>query len=56
MTEFIRVVPEQAKQKSASGSALLVCAYDDEQTREFEWDTFCYFVEELEGLERPQKQ
>ena len=31
MTEFIRVPPEEAKQKITSGSALLVCAYDDEQ-------------------------
>lgn len=31
MTEPIRISPEEAKQKVTSGSALLVCAYDDEQ-------------------------
>lgn len=31
MTEFIRVPPQEVRQKVESGSALLVCAYDDEQ-------------------------
>jgi len=31
MTEPIRISPEEARQKVTSGSALLVCAYDDEQ-------------------------
>jgi rhodanese-related sulfurtransferase len=31
MTEFTRIPPEEAKQRITSGSALLVCAYDDEQ-------------------------
>jgi rhodanese-related sulfurtransferase len=31
MTEFIRVLPQEVRQKVESGSALLVCAYDDEQ-------------------------
>jgi rhodanese-related sulfurtransferase len=31
MTEFVRVPPQEVRQKVESGSALLVCAYDDEQ-------------------------
>jgi hypothetical protein len=31
MTEPIRISPEEARQKVTSGSAILVCAYDDEQ-------------------------
>jgi len=31
MTEPIRISPEEARQKITSGSALLVCAYDDEK-------------------------
>jgi hypothetical protein len=31
MAEPIRISPEEAKQKVTSGSALLVCAYDNEQ-------------------------
>lgn len=31
MTEFTRISPEEARQKLISGTALLVCAYDDEQ-------------------------
>ncbi len=31
MTELIRVPPVEAKQKTTFGSALLICAYDDEQ-------------------------
>ncbi|MDY6843407.1 MAG: ArsR family transcriptional regulator [Thermodesulfobacteriota bacterium] len=31
MVEVIRICPEEARQKVVGGSALLVCAYDDEQ-------------------------
>lgn len=31
MAESIRVSPEEVRQKAASGSALLVCAYDDDE-------------------------
>lgn len=30
MTEPIRITPEEAQRKVKAGSALLVCAYDDE--------------------------
>ena len=31
MAEPIRIYPEEVRQKVTSGSALLVCAYEDEQ-------------------------
>jgi hypothetical protein len=31
MAEPIRISPEEVRQKVTSGSALLVCAYDDEE-------------------------
>lgn len=31
MTQFIRIPPDETRQKVTSGSALLVCAYDDEE-------------------------
>jgi hypothetical protein len=31
MTEAIRMSPEDVRQKVTSGSALLVCAYDDDE-------------------------
>lgn len=31
MTEPMRISPEEARQKRASGSALLVCAYDSDE-------------------------
>jgi len=31
MAEPIRVLPEEARRKVASGSALLVCAYEDDE-------------------------
>ena len=31
MTQIMRIPPETARQKVISGSALLVCAYDDAQ-------------------------
>lgn len=31
MTQPIRVSPEEARQKVASGAALLICAYDDDE-------------------------
>jgi hypothetical protein len=31
MTEPIRTLPEEVRDKISSGSAMLVCAYDDDQ-------------------------
>ena len=31
MTEPVRISPEEVRKKVISGSALLVCAYDDEE-------------------------
>jgi len=31
MREPIRIFPEEARQKAMSGSALLVCAYEDDE-------------------------
>ena len=31
MTQFIRIPPDETRQKVTSSSALLVCAYDDEE-------------------------
>ncbi len=31
MDEILRVAPQEARESAASGRAILVCAYDDEQ-------------------------